>query len=95
MALRHRLVDRGILSHISIMNFQFRAVWGSRGCREKKIKTAKSMLLLRAILICFQGQKEILIIVASALKGDKIIREVSYFGSKYITYGISNSTVIA
>ena len=31
----HRVVDRGILSHISDMNFQFWAVLGRRGCREK------------------------------------------------------------
>mgnify|MGYP001194092638 CR=1 FL=1 len=32
----HRIVDRGILSHVSSMNFQFWAVLGSQGCREKK-----------------------------------------------------------
>ena len=46
----HRVVERGILSHISNMNFQFWAVLGSRDCRErKKIQTAISMLLLRTI----------------------------------------------
>ena len=30
----HRIVDRGVLSHISNMNFQFWAVWGSWGCRD-------------------------------------------------------------
>ena len=33
----HRLVERGI---VSIMNFQFEAVMGRQGCREKKIQTA-------------------------------------------------------
>ena len=35
VSLNHRVVDRGILSHISNMNFQFLAVLGSPGCREK------------------------------------------------------------
>ena len=31
----HRVLDRGILSHIYNVSFQFRAVLGSQGCREK------------------------------------------------------------
>ena len=34
----HRVVDRGILSHISNMTFQFWTVLGSVGCREIKCK---------------------------------------------------------
>jgi hypothetical protein len=44
----YRVVDRGILSHISNMNFH---------CREKEIQTAISMLLLRAVFYVFRGKK--------------------------------------
>ena len=44
----HRVVDRGILSHIYNMNIQFLAALGSRGCREKKIQTSISKLFLWA-----------------------------------------------
>ena len=48
----HRVVDRGILSHI----FEFWTVLGSQGCREKKIQNDISMLHLRTISLCFHGQ---------------------------------------
>ena len=47
------VVDRGILSHISNMNFQFWAGFGQSGLqREKKIQTAMRILLF----FCFHGQ---------------------------------------
>ena len=52
MTESHR-VDRGILSHISNINFQFWAVLGSRSCRGKKIQTVISMLLLRTCFFMF------------------------------------------
>ena len=71
----HRVVDRDILSHISNMNFQFWAVLGSRGCREKKIQTAISMILLRAVFFMFSWAilfpNFLKIIVTSALKSYK------------------------
>ena len=64
MENNHRVVDRGILSHIYYINFQLLAVLGSRGFREKKDQTAITMLLLRAVFSVFMGTN----IVASTLK---------------------------
>ena len=61
----HRLVERGI---VSIMNFQFGAVLGSQGCREKKIQTAISMQFLRSDFYVFMVKKTFLNIVESTIK---------------------------
>ena len=37
-------------------DFQFRAVLGGPGCREKKIQTAVSMLLLRSVFYVFMAK---------------------------------------
>ena len=58
---RYITTDHWIQESIKqIFIIQFWAVWGSWGCREKKSQTALSMLLLRSIFLCFQGQKIIL-----------------------------------
>ena len=56
----HILENICVLRHIFNMNFQSWTVLGSQGCKEKKIQTAISMLLLRPVFLCFQGQKIIL-----------------------------------
>ena len=71
----HRLVERGILSHISNMNFQFwSAVLGSWGCREKKIQTSKSMLLLKTVLYVFMGKKKSLSFFKNIVKVGKSLK---------------------
>ena len=66
----HRLENKCVLRHIYNMNFHSWVVLGSQGCREKKIQTAISMLLLKFSMIF--GQKINLIVLkntlASALK---------------------------
>ena len=41
----HRVVDRGILSHISNMNFQFFPVLGSQACKAKMSNPLKGHLI--------------------------------------------------
>ena len=53
----HRLENRCVLKHNSNMNFHSWAVLGYQGCREKKIQTAISMLLLRPVFYVFVGKK--------------------------------------
>ena len=53
----HRLENRCVLKHNSNMNFHSWAVLGYQGCREKKIQTAISMLLLRPVFYVFMGKK--------------------------------------
>ena len=53
----HRLENRYVLRHISNMNFHSWAVLYSRGCKEKKIQTSISMLLLRPVFFyVFMGK---------------------------------------
>ena len=56
-----RLENRCVFRHIFDMNFHSLAVLGSQGCREKKIQTTISMLLLRSSFLCFHGHKKIYI----------------------------------
>ena len=56
----HRIVERGILSHISNMNLQFLAVVVSRSCRGKKVQTFINILLLNAVsFYVFMGKKNL------------------------------------
>ena len=45
----HRIADKGILSHIYDINFQFWAVLGTLGCKEK--------ILMMAVFYVFMGKK--------------------------------------
>ena len=69
--IREQICLDVVLRHISNMRIQSRAVLGGRGCREKKIPTAISMLLLRVFLYVFMGKiflKNFKNVVASPLK---------------------------
>ena len=68
------LWDRGILSHISNINFQFWAVLGSWGQQRNKNSNPHRYVTFEGSFLCFHGQKNyfyfifFLNIVASALK---------------------------
>lgn len=51
----HRVVDTGILSQISNMNFQF-WLFGIVGLPNKKIQITLSILLLKVVFLCFHEQ---------------------------------------
>ena len=55
----HRLENRCVLRHISVMNFQSLAVLGSRGCREKNSNRNKHATFEASFFLCLCGQKKI------------------------------------
>ena len=78
-----RLLDTRIYKR----GIQFLAVLGSQYCREKKIQTAISMLLLRSVFNVFMAKKMIKNIVAYALnKGEYFSKSILFWYNRLNIY---------